>query len=274
MVTGRMKDPEFKTIPTSDLELWQDANVRKHEVFNNIEDLIGNVKKNGLRVPLLVKPKNGRYLVFSGQRRLIACRAAKLEKIPCFVFAGIDLTDARVLSLSENLYRQSMTKEDKATAAKNLFQKFKNITRVAAALGVKENTVKKYFAYDDIPDDLKKFARNNMGLTTKQVEDIYVKFSATDKAVSIAAKLSRIKSRNKQRKMHASIRQSAPSDDIPTIERRAEKMLRMKTYKIRLPDNDYKTIEKIAYSRRIDEEDLLVEIVENWISEYNEGRHV
>lgn len=261
-----MKDPEFKMIPASELELWQDANVRKREVLSNIESLIGNVKKNGLRAPLLVKPKNGTYLVFSGQRRLIACRAAKLREIPCFVFAGITLTDARVLSLSENLYRQSVTQEDKATAAKNLFRKFKNVARVAAALGVKENAAKKHLAYDDIPDELRKFAGNNGGLTAKQVEDIYVKFSSTKKAVSIAAKLSKIKSRDKQRKMHASIRQSAPSDDIETIERRAEKMLRMKTYEIRLPDNDSKTIEKIAYSRRIGEEDLLAEIVEKWIS--------
>ena len=268
-----MKNPKFRMIPSSDLELWEDANVRKNEVLANIEDLTGSIKKNGLRMPLMVKPEDGRYLVFSGQRRLIACNAAKVHEVPCLVFTDIDLTKARILSLSENLYREAMTKEDKSIAAKSLFETFRNIARVAAAMGVRESTVKGYLAYDNIPDDLKRFARKNGGLTTKQVEDIYTKFSNTDKAMSIASKLSRIKGRNKRLKMHASIRQSAPSDDIPTIERRAEKMLRMKTYKIRLPDNDYKVIEKIAYGRRIDGEDLLVEIVENWIAEYGEGRH-
>ena len=268
-----MKNPKFRMISRSDLELWEDANVRKNEVLTNIEDLAGSIKKNGLRMPLMVKQENGRYLVFSGQRRLIACNAAKVREIPCLVFTDIDLTKARILSLSENIYREAMTKEDKSAAARTLFEKFKNISSVAAAMGVRENTVKGYLAYDDIPDDLKKFARKNGGLTPKQVEDIYTKFSYTAKATSIASKLSRIKGRNKKRKMHASIRQSAPSDDIQTIEKRAEKMLRMKTYKIRLPDNDYKVIEKIAYSRRIDGEDLLVEIVENWIAEYSEGSH-
>lgn len=268
-----MKNPKFKMIPTSDLELWEDANVRKNEVLTNIEDLAGSIKKNGLRMPLMVKPGNGRYLVFSGQRRLIACNAAKVREVPCFVFADIDLTSARILSFSENLYREAMTKEDKSSAARILFQKFESAARVAVAMGVRENTVKRYLAYDDIPEELKKFARRNGGLTHKQVEDIYAKFSGTGKALSIAAKLSKIKSRNKKLKMHASIRQSAPSDDIPTIEMRAAKMLRMKAYKIVLPDADSNVIERIAYGRRIGGEDLLLEIIGNWIAEYNEGKH-
>ena len=265
--------PRLKFIPVEKLELWNDANVRKSEVLTNIEDLAGNVKKNGLRVPLLVKQRGGKYLVFSGQRRMLACKVAKIKEVPCFVFDDIKLADAQVLSLSENLYREAMTKADKSSAAKTLFEKFKELRRVALALGVKESTVRSYFTYDAIPDELKNFGRKDGGLSTKQVQDIYMKFPDIDKAKSVATRLSKIENRNEKRKMHASIKQSASSDDLPTIERRAKKLLRMKEYKINLPDNDYKIIEKIAYQRKIDEEDILVDIVENWIREYNEGHH-
>ena len=268
-----MREPKLKKIPIDKLELWEDANVRKTDVLTNIGDLVGSIKKNGLHVPLLAKPRDGLYLVFSGQRRLFACKAAKLQIIPCFVFDDIGLTDARLLSLSENLYREAMTKEDKSNAAKALFERFNDITRVAKALGVKENTIKGYLTYDAIPEKLKRFGRKGGGLSPKQVQDIYMKFPEIGRAVSVATSLSKMKGRNEKSKMHAAIRESAPSDDIRTIKRRAEKMLRMKTYKIILPDNDYKMIEKVAYSRRIDEEDLLVDIVENWIKEYNEGGH-
>ncbi len=268
-----MAEPKLEQIPLEKLELWDGANVRKSEVLTNIEELAGNIKKNGLRVPLLVKPENSRYLVFSGQRRLIACKAAKMAEVPCFVFQNIKLHDAMVLSLSENLYREAMTKEDKSLAAKALFEKFKDLGRVAKALGVSDSAVRGYFTYDAIPEDLKKFARRDGKLSAKQVEDIYMKFQDTDKGILVAKKLSKIEDRNKKRKMHAAIRQSTPSDDIPTIERRAEKMLREKTYKIILPDNYYKLIEKVAHIRRIDGEDLLVDIVETWIREYNEGGH-
>ena len=265
-------EPKFKTIAREELDLWEDANVRKSEVLTNIADLAGSIRKNGLCVPLLVTPKRGGYLVFSGQRRLIASKAARLQKIPCFIFKNIELTDARLLSLSENLYREAMTRDDRSNAAKVLFEKFKSIDSVARALGVKAGTVKGYLTYDAIPDELKKFARGG-GLSPKQVEDIYIKFPDIDRAVLIATRLSKIRDRTKKIKMHAAIRQSAPSDDVAMVERRAEKLLRMKTYKIILPDNDYKMIEKVAHIRRIGEEDLLVDIVEGWIQEYNEGGH-
>ena len=177
------------------------------------------------------------------------------------------------MSLSENLYREAMTKEDKSNAAKALFEKFKDITRVAKALGVTTATVKGYFTYEAIPEKLKKFGRKDGGLSPKQVEDIYMKFSDIDKATKVATKLSQIKTRNQKIKMHAAIRQSAPSDDLQTIQKRADKLLHMKTYKIILPDNDYKMIKKVAYDKRNGEEDLLVDIVGDWIRKYKDGEH-
>ena len=262
--------PKLEDIKLEKLELWYDANVRKSEELTNIENLAGNIRKNGLRVPLLVKKKNNKYMVFSGQRRLLACQIAQIHTVPCFVFNDIDLTDARILSLSENLYREAMTMEDKSNAARALFEKFGDMDEVAAALGVKVQTVKGYFTYDAIPDELKQFARKGGNLTTKQVGDIYTKFADITTAKAVAKKLAGITNREKQLKMHAAIRTSAPSDDIPTIERRTEKLLHMKEYKIILPDIDYKLVEKVAYSRRIKGEDLLIEIVEDWVQKYNE----
>ena len=259
---------KFKPIPLEQLELWEEANVRKHDALQNIEDLAGSIQRNGLRMPLFVKKGENNYLVFSGQRRLEACRIARLEEVPCFVFEKISLIDARILSLSENLYRESMTKEDKSRAAVLLFEYFKDIDKVAHALGVKPNTVKGYFAYDDIPEELKKFARKDGNLTPKQVEDIYMKFPDMKRALTIANKLSSIKERNAKHKFHAAIRQAAPFDDLKTITERADKLIHMKKYVIHLPDADYKEIEKVASARKIDEEGLLLEIIENWIKEF------
>jgi len=49
--------PELRDIPVDQLKLWEEANVRKSEVLLNIEDLAGNIKKYGVKVPLLVKEK-------------------------------------------------------------------------------------------------------------------------------------------------------------------------------------------------------------------------
>ena len=132
------QDQPLEYLRIGDLELWAEANVRNHRPMQDIGELAGNIRQNGLRFPLLVKRKraNGKYGVFSGQRRLMACAKAGLERIPCFVFDRIRLQQARILSLSENLHSLPFDSGDRARASKRLLRHFKDTAKVAAALGV------------------------------------------------------------------------------------------------------------------------------------------
>ncbi|MEM3171939.1 MAG: ParB/RepB/Spo0J family partition protein [Candidatus Nitrosotenuis sp.] len=269
--------PELRSIPIDQLELWEEANVRKSEVLLNIEDLAGNIKRYGVQVPLLVKEKTpkAKYLIFSGQRRFEAAKLAGLEKIPCFIFREITLTEAKILSFSENLYREGMTMEDKSHAANELYKKFKDMEKVARALGVKDvQTVRRYLRYDDIPEELRKFAKKEHGgLSSTEIENIFFKFPDLDRAIAVAKKLASLKKGTKQRrKFHESVRISQPSDDVQTVSKRAEKLIQLQTFKIILPDTKSKTLEKIAFVRKITVEELLNEIIDRWLDEYLSGR--
>ncbi|MBI1663568.1 MAG: ParB/RepB/Spo0J family partition protein [Nitrosopumilus sp.] len=128
-----MEVPELYDIPIEQLEVWEEANVRKRDVLLNIEDLAGNIKKFGVQSPLLVweKKKNEKYIIFSGQRRYEASKLADLDTIPCLVYKTMTVTQAKVLSFSENMYREDMTMEDKSNATRELFEKFKDMDKVA-----------------------------------------------------------------------------------------------------------------------------------------------
>ena len=269
--------PQLYDIPIEELEVWKEANVRKTDVLLHIEDLAGNIKKFGVQSPLLVleKEKNKKYLVFSGQRRYEASKIANMKTIPCLVYKSMSETQAKILSFSENMYRADMAIEDKSTATRELFDKFKNMDKVAIALGVKDvNTVKRYLKYDDIPDELRKYGRKPHGdLFANEIEDIYFNFPDLKRAVAVAKKLSSLKKGTaKRRKMHASVKVSSAYDDVETISKRADKFIHMQTFKIILPDSRSKTLEKVASVRKIPIEDFLVNIVENWIDEYLSGR--
>lgn len=271
--------PELYDIPIDELEIWKEANVRKMDVMLHIEDLAGNIKKYGIQSPLLVweEEKNKKYLIFSGQRRYEASKIANMESIPCLVYKTMSVTQAKILSFSENMYRADMTIEDKSTATRELFDKFKDMDKVAVALGVKNvNTVKRYLKYDDIPDELRKYGRNPHGdLFANEIEDIYFNFPDLKRAVAVAKKLSSLKKGTvKRRKMHASVKVSSSHDDVETISKRADKFIRMQTFKIILPDTRSKTLEKVASVRKIPIEDFLVNIVENWIDEYLNGKRL
>lgn len=268
--------PKLKWIKLDYLVLWEEANVRKYGTLVNIEDLAHNIQKNGLRVPLLVKEAepNKKYLVFSGQRRLQACKMINLEEVPCFVFEKISLTDAQILSLSENLYREAMSIDDISDAADTLYQKFKDLGRVAVALGVTESTVKSYLDYKAVPEEIKKFVGKGKGtITAKQAKDIYVKFPDLKRAIAVAKELAALNSRNQKIKFHAAIREANPDDDVPSLRKRTEKLSHLRKYEILLPDTKSKTLEKIAYTRHISELDLITDIIELWIDGYERGEH-
>jgi ParB/RepB/Spo0J family partition protein len=267
--------PKLKWLSIDQLELWEEANVRKSGSLVNIEDLARNIQQNGLRVPLLAKEHtpNKLYLVFSGQRRLTACKMAGKIEVPVFVWEKISLNNARILSLSENLYREAMAIDDISDAADALYQKFdNNLDRVSIALGVKPSTVKRYLGYKAVYDELKELVRQKK-ITAQQAIDIYTKFPEKKRELEIAKELGAIKERNKKTKFHSAVKQSNPSDDIKKIRERADKLIHMKIYKILLPDANYKTIEKIALVRKVSAQDILIDIIEQWTTEYDRGEH-
>ena len=271
------KTPELHVIPIEQLDVWEDANVRKMNVLLRIDELAGNIKQHGVQSPLLVKEKekNKKYFIFSGQRRYEASKIAGIESIPCLVYKNISLTQAKILSFSENMYRADMTMEDKSHATRELFTKLKKMERVAKVLGVKNvQTVKRYLRYDDIPEELKKYGRKPHGdLSANEVEDIYFNYPDQTRAVNIAKMLASIKkSTIKRQKTHASIKMAVASDDITAITKRANKLIHVQTFKIVLLDTRSKTLEKVASARKISIEDFIVNIVESWIDGYLSGR--
>ena len=271
------KTPELHVIPIEQLDVWEDANVRKMNVLLRIDELAGNIKQHGVQSPLLVKEKekNKKYFIFSGQRRYEASKIAGIESIPCLVYKNISLTQAKILSFSENMYRADMTMEDKSHATRELFTKLKKMERVAKVLGVKNvQTVKRYLRYDDIPEELKKYGRKPHGdLSANEVEDIYFNYPDQTRAVNIAKMLASIKkSTIKRQKTHASIKMAVASDDITAITKRANKLIHVQTFKIVLLDTRSKTLEKVASTRKISIEDFIVNIVESWIDGYLSGR--
>src|SRR3990167_7428761 len=51
----------------------------------SVEDLVLSIKQVGIIEPLIINPKNNRYEVIAGHRRLVACKLAKLLQVPCYI---------------------------------------------------------------------------------------------------------------------------------------------------------------------------------------------
>jgi ParB family chromosome partitioning protein len=110
-----------------------------HPVRANIDDagleeLALDIRRAGVKVPLLVKPADGHYEVIYGHRRLLAANQAQLAAVPCLVWEPID-GDPVLFKLHENLHREDLNPVEEAVFYAELFGQLGNdLDRVCEAV--------------------------------------------------------------------------------------------------------------------------------------------
>ena len=90
----------------------------------SVEDLVLSIKQVGIIEPLIIKPKNNRYEVIAGHRRLVACKLAKLLQVPCYIRKASN-EETEMLKIHENLYRAEISPAEEAIHFSYLIDKQK-----------------------------------------------------------------------------------------------------------------------------------------------------
>ena len=104
-----------------DIDLAEIDSFKNHPfkvVFNaDLFHMAESIKENGVLVPAIVRPKNGRYEMISGHRRKKASEIAGNLTIPCIVR---DLTDdeATIIMVDSNMQREHILPSERAFAYK------------------------------------------------------------------------------------------------------------------------------------------------------------
>lgn len=108
---------------------------------DKLEELAQSIKENGLLEPIVVTPRNGKYMIIAGERRY---RAHSMTELPEIEANIIEADDAKVeeLSLLENIQRQDLNVMEEARAYESLL-KNNSIEEIARKLGVKVSAIEK-----------------------------------------------------------------------------------------------------------------------------------
>jgi len=120
----------------------------------SVKDLSDSIRKVGLIQPIVVTPKNDRYEVIAGHRRVVACSVAGLVKVDCYVIDASG-TVADVLKLHENYYREDVNPVDEA-----LFLRYMKDERgmssdeIANLINKSRRYVDEHIAIIDYPEDV------------------------------------------------------------------------------------------------------------------------
>ena len=96
-----------------------------------MQDLVSSIKAGGIHEPLIVRPKDGKYEIASGNRRWLAAQKAGLTEVPCLVQ---DLSDQQVseMNIVDNIQREDLAPLELAVMLKAYIDQF-NLTQDQAA---------------------------------------------------------------------------------------------------------------------------------------------
>ena len=248
-----MKDATFKNIPLKEIRIWEDANVRKTNIYTDTTELEQNIGAIGLQTPLLVaEVVNGgdiKYEIISGQRRYYALHKLKRTHVWCHILSERPpLSIALAMSFSENAYRQSMSDDDISNAIKKLKSKYDTNSAVAKILGVKSYKIRNYLGYSGLPNKIKDLVRARK-MNHQAAIYINKKFSLQN-AILIAQHYADM-TRSKKTDFYASIREAESYDTLEEIIKRYNASKDWMKMTIRLPKSIMDKIIKISDKRNM-----------------------
>ncbi len=121
-------------IPLDDLKVGK-GQVRTKGVQEGIDELAESIRVQGLLEPIVVceSEKKGKYEILAGQRRFLACKQLGMKTIEAVIRERKDETQAKALSLTENLMRRDITQKEKIDACTELYKKYGTIKAVIEA---------------------------------------------------------------------------------------------------------------------------------------------
>ena len=97
-----------------------------------LDELTESIRAYGLLQPVIVRPRDDRYMLIAGHRRFAAVQRLGWEQVPAIV-RDAESSDAFVLSLVENLQRADLRPREEAAALEALLREREWSTRQVAA---------------------------------------------------------------------------------------------------------------------------------------------
>lgn len=117
--------PGFQMIPLGKLISNPDQprkswDIMDAEGVDTIKRLADSIKAEGIIQPLVVTPKESKFLIVCGERRFRAAKKAGLKEAPSIVKKDLSDTQILEISITENLQREDLTPVDEAHAIRTL----------------------------------------------------------------------------------------------------------------------------------------------------------
>jgi ParB family chromosome partitioning protein len=148
LIYSRSSGPRIRMISLDRI----DPNPRQaRSELGNLDELMASIKSKGVLEPILVRPKNDRYEIIAGERRLVASKNIGLTEIPC-IEMNVKDSEALELALIENLQRKDLDVFEEADGLNALVDIYRyNHAQLAEKIGKARSTITEIIDVARIP---------------------------------------------------------------------------------------------------------------------------
>ena len=117
-----------------------------------LEALAESISQHGIIQPIVVRPKDGMYMIVTGERRWRAARMAGLSEVPVIIIEADDKKAAE-LALVENLQRKDLNPVEEARAYSDLIEEYSYTQEeIAKKVGRSRSSITNSLRLLDLPE--------------------------------------------------------------------------------------------------------------------------
>jgi len=132
---------------------------RKTFYEETITGLAESIREQGLLSPIIVRPDGNKYQIIAGERRYKAAQQAGLKEVPALIKKVSD-SEARIISLIENIQREDLNDIDRASALRELKVNLGSPWEaIAKKLGLTKRRILDLVGLLDLPEEVKEDIR-------------------------------------------------------------------------------------------------------------------
>ena len=268
ITSGAGTDPLYalKNVPLDSIEVWTEAQARDLDT-DEIDNLAKSISSEGLQHPLTVQREGRTYKLLAGQRRLEALKRLGYATAPVLVLDRerfSDISDAKAVSVVENLHRKNMSAKDIAASCKFMVEKVGK-ANAAKALGITRDTLREYLGFEGIPDAVK-------GLVPKMVSRrdavrICKVLPKPESAIPFIKKISKFASAKRSRYIDA-LEQLGGSATQSDLSKLANSFRARRKISMRISKSQAQGLAKLSRKSDMEPDEMAHKIISDYLSEH------
>lgn len=150
--SSRDKEAEMISVSVIVPNEWQPRREFEEKALQGLAD---SIKEHGVVQPVIVRPKEGKFELIAGERRLRAAQLAGLSEIPALVRDYTDQETAEI-ALIENLQREDLNPLEEGLAYKRMIGEYRfTQEKMAELVGKSRSYVTNMIRLLDLCDEVK-----------------------------------------------------------------------------------------------------------------------